>query len=156
MLCSAYFALVRFVGSFDAVTGQVSVAAPCFIFVYVVQRCAGFFNCSNCFCYRKNSFAPKFWNVVFGDEASHAQRGGSINTLVTRITCLTKNMGRNMNVTLKLKQKLIANADKHNIPPNMGNTNSDTNHVFGVVQNAETSIAGDEAKRPNEYPEQKQ
>ena len=42
MLCSAHFVLVRFVGSFYAVTRQVSVASCCFIFVYVVFSCAAF------------------------------------------------------------------------------------------------------------------
>ena len=49
MLCSAYFALVRFVGSFYAVTRQVSVASRCFFFCACSLNCAGCFNCSNCF-----------------------------------------------------------------------------------------------------------
>ena len=48
---------------------------------------------------------PIFRNVVLGDEASHAQRerGGSVNTLVYRVTSVAKSVvGRNVKITLQL------------------------------------------------------
>ena len=68
MICSAHFALVRFVGSLYAVTRQVSVASCCFIFVCVVFSCAScfkwfqlFFPCFFVFlsCYRIELSASK-------------------------------------------------------------------------------------------------
>ena len=53
--------------------------------------------------HQKPSLGPKIRNVVLGDEASHAPRGGSISTLVTLVTSVAKNkMSRNMKIALQL------------------------------------------------------
>ena len=83
--------------------------------------------------HKKTSLGPKKLGTLVSDEASHAQRGGSISALVTNIACVAKNMiGRHVEITLETQQKCIASACQRDIPLGMSNTKCDTSRVFGT------------------------
>ena len=83
----------------------------------------------------EQSGRPKGGNVILRDEASHAQGGSSIGTLIAGIAPMAKNvMDRDMKIASRPQHELVALVGQCNLLFSVSNTKCNTSRVFGIIK----------------------